>query len=83
MDWKGGDGMKGDIPKWIYTFALLGATLWWAYHTLDVAKTLPVQPSGANIFELTGTSMLLGALVSWISTIIMHWFRKAPPPQTK
>jgi len=27
--------------------------------------------------------MLLGALVSWMATIIMHWFRKAPPPQTK
>lgn len=75
--------MKGDIPKWLYTFALLASTLWWAYHTLDVAKTLPAQPSGGNIFELTGVSMLLGALITWSSTIIMHWFRKAPPAQTK
>ena len=70
---------RGDIPKWIYTFTLLVATLWWARFLVLTVKGVITQPTELGIIEVAGVGVLLGALLSWNANIVQYWFRKAPP----
>lgn len=71
--------LRGDVPKWAYSFALLGVTLWWARFLVLTIKEALAQPTEANIIEVAGVGVLLGALITWNATIVQYWFRKSPP----
>ena len=62
--------------KWIYTFVLLGLTVYWAIFLISTVKCALAEPTEINILETTGVSVLLGALIAWNATVNQHWFRK-------
>ena len=71
--------MQADRMKWIYTFVLLFATLAWAIFTVLVVLNAAAEPTEAGILEASGTSVLLGALMSWDALVVQYWFRKKSP----
>ncbi len=71
--------LKGDIPKWVYTFLLLLLTIGWARFLVKVIQDTLADPNVAKIMEVSGVSVLLGALIVWNGTVNSYWFRKAPP----
>lgn len=77
---------KGDLPKWVYTFFLLIATLWWARFLVVVVREAIAQPNAERILGVAGVGVLLGALITWNGVTNTYWFRKKPkdqePPKT-
>ncbi len=71
--------LKGDYPKWVYTFLLLLITIGWAGFLVKVIESTLADPNAAKIIEVSGVSVLLGALITWNVTVNGYWFRKAPP----
>ncbi len=71
--------MQADRMKWIYTFVLLLVTLGWAVFTVLIVKGALAEPSEVGILEVSGTSVLLGALISWDALVVQYWFRKKSP----
>ena len=71
--------MQADRMKWFYTFVLLLVTIGWAVFTVMVVKNAQAAPSAAGILEASGTSVLLGALISWDALVVQYWFRKKSP----
>ncbi len=71
--------LKGDVPKWAYTFLLLLLTIGWARFLVKVIQDTLADPNVAKIIEVSGVSVLLGALIVWNGTVNSYWFRKAPP----
>lgn len=69
--------MSGDTKmKWVYSFILLAATLGWAAFCVVIVRNAVVNPTELNVIEASGTSVLLGALITWCGTVNQHWFRK-------
>ena len=64
------------VMKWIYTFVLLGSTIFWAIYCVNTVKCAIADPTDINIMEAAGVSVLLGALIAWNGTVNQHWFRK-------
>ncbi len=71
--------LRGDPPKWAYTFLLLFMTMGWARFLVKVIQDTLADPNAARIIEVSGVSVLLGALIAWNGTVNSYWFRKAPP----
>ena len=74
---------KGDLPKWLYTFFLLVATLWWARFLVSVVRQTIAQPTGDKIIEVAGVALFLGALITWNGVTNTYWFRKQPKAEPK
>ena len=70
---------KNLIVKWVYTFMLLGATIWWGYFCLNTITAAMTEPTQGNVLAVAGVSGLMGALLTWNALIIQHWFRKKTP----
>ena len=70
---------NSDIVKWVYSFVLLGATVWWAKFCVDTVRAALLQPTPIDVLAVAGVSGFLGALVSWNVIVIQHWFRKKSP----
>ena len=65
------------LMKWIYTFVLLGATIWWAVFTVQaVDSAIDYLGDPSKILEASGASLLMGALIVWNGNVNQHWFRK-------
>lgn len=75
---------QGNRPKWVYTFFLLLVTVGWAVFCVLTIKNAVAMPTSASVLEASGTSVLLGALITWNAAVVQYWFRKkspsAPPP---
>ncbi len=71
--------MQADRMKWVYTFVLLVVTLGWAVFTVLIVRSALAEPSQVGILEASGTSVLLGALISWDALVVQYWFRKKSP----
>lgn len=71
--------MKGDGMKWLYTFVLLAVTLGWAIFTVFTVREAIIAPEAINVIEVSGTSVLLGALIAWNANVNQFWFRKKSP----
>ena len=65
--------------KWIYTFVLLAATLWWARYCVEVIRLALATQSTMDILSVAGVSSLLGVLVTLNVNVNQHWFRKKTP----
>lgn len=72
---------KGDLPKWVYTFVLLGATLAWAWFAVNIVAATLASPTSLGVLETSGASTLLGALIAWNANVNQFWFRKAAPKE--
>ena len=68
-----------DRYKWFYTFCLLIITVGWAIFTVLIVKGAIDHPTDIGIVQASGTSVLLGALISWNGAVNNYWFRKRPP----
>ncbi|GAI60864.1 unnamed protein product [marine sediment metagenome] len=74
--------MNRDIRwKWAYSFLLFCATIGWAVFTIKVVATAMASPTPVDVLKASGTGILLGALITWNSTIIHFWFRKKAPEE--
>jgi len=71
--------MQADKMKWYYTFVLLAVTLGWAVFTVMIVRDALADPSAVGILEASGTSVFLGALISWDALVVQYWFRKKSP----
>jgi len=71
--------MQADKMKWVYTFVLLAVTLGWAVFTVMIVRGALAEPSEVGILEASGTSVFLGALISWDALVVQYWFRKKSP----
>jgi len=60
--------------KWVYTFVLLFLTVAWAVFTVEVVMAAMAVPTSASVLEASGTSVFLGALLTWNANINKHWF---------
>ena len=73
------------LMKWAYTFVLLGVTIWWGWFTINIVNDAltnanPLE-APERILEVTGASMLMGALIVWNGNVNQHWFRKRGPDE--
>jgi len=70
--------------KWLYTFVLLFITVGWAIFTVMIVKSALAEPSMLGVIEASGTSVLLGAFLTWNANVNKHWFggEKKPPEET-
>lgn len=73
--------MKGDFPKWLFTFTLLLVTVGWFLICIQVAANALLNPTTVNILEVAGASAFGGALISWMALCIQYWFRKSAPKE--
>jgi hypothetical protein len=66
------------LMKWIYTYVLLGATICWGMFTVNTVSTAVSsnEPNPGLVLEVSGASLLLGALIVWNGNVNQHWFRK-------
>ncbi|KKL59767.1 hypothetical protein LCGC14_2212020 [marine sediment metagenome] len=71
--------MQADKMKWVYTFVLLFVTLGWAVFTVLIVRSALAEPSELGVLEASGTSVFLGALISWDALVVQFWFRKKTP----
>ncbi|KKL44778.1 hypothetical protein LCGC14_2362300, partial [marine sediment metagenome] len=67
--------MQADKMKWVYTFVLLAVTLGWAVFTVVIVRSALAEPSEVGVLEASGTSVFLGALISWDALVVQYWFR--------
>ena len=72
--------MSDQSWKWLYSFVVLGLTVFWAWFCLTTVNHTMQNPTGGNIIETSGASALMGALIVWNGNINQHWFRKKSPP---
>ena len=68
-----------DGMKWVYTFVLLAATLWWARYCVEVVRLALMTKESIDILSVAGVSSLLGVLVTLNVNVNQHWFRKKTP----
>ena len=71
--------IPGDLPKWLFTFALLGAILWWSRFLVLTVKETINNPSPGDVVAVAGVGVLLGAMITWAGQTVSYWFRKSPP----
>ncbi len=71
--------MKGDKPKWIFSFFLLMATFAWFVLCVLLVKSIVANPTPTGVLETAGATGFSGALLTWDALIVQYWFRKAPP----
>lgn len=71
----------GDKFKWLYSFTLLVVTIFWAAFCVDVVIRTINYPTAEGVIVASGTSILLGALITWNGQVITHWFRKKTPKE--
>lgn len=64
--------------KWVYSYVLLGLTIAWAIFAVNTTRACMVNPTPFNILEVSGTNVLLGAMITWCSDVKQYWFRKKP-----
>lgn len=69
---------KGDIPKWVYSFFMLIMTVVWAGFCVLIIKWTMDNPTDMKILATAGVTGLMGAFITWNSTIVQFWFRKNP-----
>ena len=74
--------MKDEPWKWLYTFTVFLAMMAWAVFLVFMAERAIANPTPANIMELTGVGVLLGALITMNQDIKQFWFRKKPDEGT-
>jgi len=65
--------------RWFYTFTILMVTVGWAAFVMYMVKWTMINPNPINVVELSGVSVLLGALIVWNGNVNQFWFRKKPP----
>ena len=70
--------MKGDRPKWAFTFTLLALTIAWAVFCVLLVKSIMSNPTSSGVIETAGVTGLLGAMIGWNANVIQYWFRKSP-----
>ena len=68
-----------DWAKWIYSFLLLLLTVGWGYLSLVVLERALKDKLPVDILVSAVVSVLLGAMLTWDSLVVQHWFRKATP----
>ena len=71
--------MEDSNLRWAYTFTLLILTIGWAALTMWMVWFVYNNPEPINVIELSGVSVLLGALIVWNGNVNQFWFRKKPP----
>jgi hypothetical protein len=54
-------------------------TVGWAAFVMYMVKWTMTNPNPINVVELSGVSVLLGALIVWNGNVNQFWFRKKPP----
>lgn len=73
--------MKGDLPKWLFTFTLLLVIIGWAFVCLQVVSNSLQSPTPSDILATAGVSGVMGSLLTWETLMIQYWFRKAAPKE--
>lgn len=78
--------MTEGLFKWIYTFVLLIVTIFWAtftFNAIAAAATSNETPADEvkEALQISGSSMLMGALIVWNGNVNQHWFRKRGPDE--
>ncbi len=69
--------------RWAFTFVLLFLTVGWAGFVMWMVWFTANKPSPVNVMELSGVSVLLGALIVWNGNVNQFWFRKKPSSEVK
>ena len=69
------------LMKWLYSFVLLILTLLWSVFLVNTVQDAVATPTPTNVIEVSGVSVLLGALIVWNGTVNQHWFRKRTPDE--
>jgi len=67
--------------KWLYAFVLLVFTLAWAAYTVETVKACLVLLTPSAVLESSGTSVLLGALITLNVNVNQYYFRKKTPDE--
>jgi hypothetical protein len=70
--------IPGDKMKWIFTFFIVSATIGWAAFLVKTVEQTMLSPTPINVLEVSGVSILLGAMINWCGNAIQFWFRKKP-----
>lgn len=69
-----------DIIKWLFTFTVLFATLWWGKFCIDTfvgfAQAPEVNSAEAILGMIKGA--IEGALITWTGLCVQFFFRKSP-----
>ena len=81
---KGGHNMEAKFSekmKWLYAFVLLILTLAWAAYTVETVRACLTMPTPAAVIESSGTSVLLGALLTLNVNVNQYYFRKKTPDE--
>jgi len=73
--------MKVDIAKWVYSFFMLFIVIGWAVFAVKITLEAMSKPTPVSVLEVSGASVLLGALIGWESLVVQHWFRKKTPTE--
>jgi hypothetical protein len=69
-----------DIFKWVYTFVVLFATLWWGKFCIDTFAGFAQMPEVSSAEAILGMikGAIEGALITWTGLTVQFWFRKSP-----
>lgn len=71
--------MKSANFKHLYAFTILIATIAWAVFCVWITYKATVSTTPVNILGAAGADTLLGALITYNSLIVQHYFRKSTP----
>lgn len=71
--------MPYKLVKWSYAFAMLGATLFWAYVSLNRLEQALATGLPTDVLVSSVVSVLLGALITWEGQVVTFYFRKSGP----
>lgn len=67
--------------KWIYTYVLFFVMMAWAVFVVLIVHHTLHHPDEIDIIAVSGTSIVLGALIAKWSDTHQFWFRKSAPKQ--
>jgi hypothetical protein len=69
-----------DIPKWVLTFVMLFATLWWGKFCIETAVSFIQASQISGLEAVLGLlkGAIEGAMITWMGLMVQFWFRKKP-----
>jgi len=72
-----------DRWKWAFTYVLLAMLFGWAAFCVNRVQIALETKSTVDILAAAGVSGLLGAGITWMSSVVHFWFRKKSPEEGK
>ena len=73
--------MKSQGFKQLFAFTMLAATIGWAVFAVLITKATMAQPTATGVLEVAGMGVVIGALITWTSSVVQFFYRKKGPDE--